>query len=233
MFSNGTVAAVAAVEGKNASVDVFYGPVDPKLVITSGPWKVTDCNNTLQITAESLSDLTLKEDYIKRVPAYFTMDVRYVRKFKDASSTCPDEVVYFKHMNQVPTILPGSSSCIKFSSSFNNTDSQFSMCLPTPQVAAEILDSVSNFQICRMGGDLAPYNPLKVETLLKAACMEIPSKHKEDERDPFRDQLKDKDGKILPKINVHAVKDFFKTNLVKSGVSLYAYYVIFLVYNKR
>jgi hypothetical protein len=147
------------------------------------------------------------------------MDVRYVRKYKNPSANCPDEIVYFKHMNLVPTILPGSASCIKFSSSFNNTDSSFSMCLKTPQEAAEILDSFSNFQICRMGGDLKPYNPLKVDELLKAACMEIPSSRKEDERDPFKDQKKDKNGKPLPKINVHAVKDFFKTSLVQSGVS--------------
>lgn len=217
-FRNGTESSSNSTN--STKIDVFYGPVDPSLVITSGPWKVVDCNNTLQITAESLSDLTLREDYITRVPAYFTMDVRYVRKYKTATSGCPDEIVYFKNMNQVPSILPGSASCIKFSSSFNNTDSQFSMCLKTPQEAAEILDSFSNFQVCRMGGDLKPYNPLKVDELLKAACMEIPSSHREDERDPFKDQKKDKNGKPLPKINVHAVKDFFKTNLIESGVRL-------------
>ncbi len=218
LFRNGTVATTTNASSTN-STDVFYGPVDPALVITSGPWKVVDCNNTLQITAESLSDLTLKEDYLTRVPAYFTMDVRYIRKYKDANAGCPDQIVYFKNMNKVPSILQGSASCIEFSSTLNETDTKFSMCLKTPQEAAEILDSFSNFQICRMGGDLKPYNPLKVDELLKAACMEIPSTHKEDERDPFKDQKKDKNGKPLPKINVHAVKDFFKSNLVESGVS--------------
>lgn len=146
------------------------------------------------------------------------MDVRYVRKFKDEKTKCPSDVVRLSSMKQVPQILDGSVSCIQFISSFNDTDTKFSMCLKTKDEAVQILNGLSNFQQCRLGGDLKPYDPLKVEELIKATCMSIPTKHKEDERNPMKDTTKDKFGRPKPRVNVPALKDFFRTQLVNAGV---------------
>lgn len=217
MFGNGTAPAGNSTSANKT--DVFYGPIDPAKVIKKAPWVVTDCNNTLNIQAQSLVDLTLREDYIKKEPKYFVMDERYVRKYKDDKATCPEIVVEMAFMTVVPQILPGSVTCIQFISTRNETDSQMSMCLKDKNEVEEILRAYSNFQICRMGGNLEKYNPLVVDELVKGMCLDVPTKHREDERDPFNDYTKDKNGKIKPRVNVAALKDFFKTQLSEAGVS--------------
>jgi len=226
-FTNGTGGspAVASAAG-NASndTDVVYGPIDPALVISNAPWKVVNCNNTLEIEAETLKDKTLRKDYIARENAYFTMDMRYVKIFKAKGDKCPLSVVKFRLMTEVPYILPGSVSCIKFTSSNNATS--FSMCLKTQEDALDVIESYQKFMICRIGGSLQnTYDPLTIDEIIKSTCMDIPTKHKEDETDPFTDTTK-KDGKIVPRVNVKALKDFFKQQLTQNGVSNFKFLFI-------
>jgi hypothetical protein len=71
-----------------------------------------------------------------------------------------------------------------------------------------------------MGGNLKKYDPIVVNELIKSTCMSIPSKHREDERDPFNDPTKDKFGKPKPRVNVQALKEFFKKQLTSEGFKI-------------
>lgn len=157
------------------------------------------------------------------------MDVRYIRKYKNKDD-CPINIVRMAHLKEVPSILPGSVSCIKFSSSFNNTDDSFSMCLKDQNEAQQILESFQKFQICRMGGTLQKYDPVKVDEIIKGTCFDIPTSHQEDPSNPFKDTVK-KDGKHVPRVNVKALKDFFKKQLIESGVRKFN--IIYFIYSSK
>ena len=64
-------------------------------VVSAAPYVIKSCNDTLEITAQTLKNL--HTDYITKEPAFFTMDMRYIRKMK-AKGNCVDDVVYFDKM---------------------------------------------------------------------------------------------------------------------------------------
>lgn len=96
--------------------DVVYGAIDPKKIVKNYPWAVKDCNNTLEIHAHTLIDDTLVKDYINREEAHFIMDVRYIRKYTNNTESCPEEVIKLSEITEIPSILPGSESCLMFKS---------------------------------------------------------------------------------------------------------------------
>eukprot|EP00340_Litonotus_pictus_P009040 CAMPEP_0170520604 /NCGR_PEP_ID=MMETSP0209-20121228/5922_1 /TAXON_ID=665100 ORGANISM="Litonotus pictus, Strain P1" /NCGR_SAMPLE_ID=MMETSP0209 /ASSEMBLY_ACC=CAM_ASM_000301 /LENGTH=203 /DNA_ID=CAMNT_0010807025 /DNA_START=249 /DNA_END=856 /DNA_ORIENTATION=+ len=153
------------------------------------------------------------------------MDLRYIRMFKNKDSSCPETVIRMKEVDKVPQILSGSVSCISFHSSEKESHDEadkiehhnLSVCMKDYEEAKKVLAAFQNFQICRLGGSLESYDKLKVEEIVKATCNSIPKKHREDERDSLNREAKDKTGKLIPKVDVSAIKTFLRKELGNNG----------------
>lgn len=215
---------------------VVYGPINATAIISAAPYDVKTCNDTLELTVETLKDM--KTDYITKEPAFFTMDMRYIRKMK-TKGACVDDVVYFDKISIYPTILPGSVSCIQFQSNkaqidnedyvtpflnkdLNHTIAQnFAMCLPTEKVAQDVIVAFSRIQQCRMSGALQNIDELAIQRLLKATCDDkADKKRKNDSRNQFDNIKRDKDGKPLPKVDVKKIREFWQKELIAANFTV-------------
>ena len=215
---------------------IVYSPINKTAVVSAAPYVIKSCNDTLEITAQSLKDL--HTDYITKVPAFFTMDMRYIRKMK-AKGNCVDDVVYFDKIGLYPYIMEGSVSCIRFQSNkpqvdneiymtpylnkdLNHTIAQdFAMCLPSEKEAQDVIVAFSKYQQCRMSGSLQNIDELAIQRLLKATCDSKASKsRKNDPRNQFDNIKKDKNGKPLPKVDVKKIKEFWQKELIAANFTV-------------
>lgn len=198
--------------------------LDNSTIVKEAPYNLTSCNNTLEIEGETLKDKTLVEDYINREPGYFRVNSTHISLYSEKTFKTPNETIALSNLLEVPQILVGSVSCVKFiENKSNSTHSlptkKISLCLKDSNTTNQFLLSYDKLQTCRISGSLPNYDESQIQTILNASCDNIP-KMKKDKYDSLNVRL-DKNGQPLPKLNSTAIKDFMRKELENNGVSYF------------
>lgn len=196
---------------------------DNSTVVKEAPFNLTSCNNTLELEAETLKDKTLEEDYINREPGFFKVNLTHVGYYANNTSTEATELIDLSNLLEVPQILIGSVSCVKFIENKSNSTvslptKRISLCLKDLIAINQFLLAYNKLQTCRINKVFPQYDESQIQTILNASCDNIP-KLKKDKYDSLNVRL-DKNGKPLPKLNSTAIKDFMRKELENNGVRL-------------
>lgn len=133
--------------------------------ITGPPFKITTCDQVIQISAKTLLDY---QDFTKKGDAFFTLSVYMVNMFESNNGDTLKNSITLDRIIKLPGIIPGSVSCVDF---HDTTDKQFAICLPTKEEAKELIKAVNQFMKCRMGDSLKAAPARTVKSVMKASCL--------------------------------------------------------------
>jgi hypothetical protein len=133
--------------------------------ILSPPYTITSCDQVIELSANTLTDLT---DYSKKAEKFFTLSTYLINQFdKKDSSTLTDSIGVEK-ITSLPQIIEGSVSCVSFYSSAK----KIIMCLNSVEDANNIIKAFQQFSKCRAGGSIGGDSNDLIK-ILEASCMNI------------------------------------------------------------
>ena len=134
--------------------------------IVGTPYKITTCDQVVEIDAERITDY---KDYSKKEKAFFTMSIYMVNMFGSKDSNTMKESISLDNFINTPSVLQGSVSCVDF---FGMHDKRFSICLPDKETAKNVIDTFNLFLKCRLGDNLKNQPDAKtMKNILKASCL--------------------------------------------------------------
>ncbi len=139
-----------------------------KTKLTQNLLYVSDCNKPIEIHATSLIDPTnfsLKKNkfYIERIDGIYQYDKRNINKF--------EKRLLFSELSDIPFIVTGSSSCVKFQSN----DDTIIVCLNSEKEAIELLRTYERFLTCAKGGiiDKTPIDVKLIKKMIEKSCLDV------------------------------------------------------------
>jgi hypothetical protein len=135
------------------------------IIVDAMPYKVTQCDQVVQITAQTIKDY---DDYTSRSPAFFTMSAYMINLFESKDNNKLIESIDLGHIKILPHILQGSKSCMIFKDDVNFRNA--SICLDDTQTSDAIEKAYGDLMTCRLGGTIRGFDPLTINNVLTASC---------------------------------------------------------------
>ena len=148
----------------NSSAGNSTNSTIPKTV-TAAPYKIASCEQVVEINAKTLLDY---KDFSKKGPAFFTISAYMVNQFEKKDGNTLTVSLSMDKIGNMPSIIPGSVSCVGFLDSNNK---QIAICLPDKSTANQVLKAFGDFMKCRMGDNLKDTPAATIKNILKASCL--------------------------------------------------------------
>lgn len=143
------------------------GWMQNKSRILSAPYKVTQCDQVIEVSGKTLTDMN---DFSNKTEKFFTLSTYLVNQFEKKDAAALSKSINVEKIKRKPHIIQGSLSCIEFNPG-NDKDS-INICLNTAEEAKNLIKSFDVFSKCRDGHSVGG-NTNNLIKILEESCKRI------------------------------------------------------------